>query len=636
MADILKKILLSGRYVLVGLLVAFFVANNPFESKKTIVTENIELNTLETVQITEISESASQAFLSRKTARTGEEIVVKVKLIDNLNKPAANHEVDIISSEKTDIIYSNQSATDQNGQINFFVSNTKESISELTIIDLSSDKTLDIRPILAFVATDTSSEIELAAESDLNAFKVEGLDEQVKAGDSQSITVTAIDEDGFIVTDYVGTIIFSSTDESATLPNDYTFKTSDQGEHTFSLGIKFVTPGFQTVTLTDEDQGNISGEIETEVVTEFSDLEEETDYESDFESEDFQREGDFELISPASGYYSENDIEVVGEADYGFTAVIYLNEEEAGRTEVESDDTFSYTIEDLEDGEYEFYVDIIDIETDSNGDEQETIEETSNGETIIIDTSAPELVSLTVDPEKNSYEKEEKVSITVLSEKNLDEASLVFNEEVTSLIESSTKGKYEGEIAMPSEEGDFTLDINLKDELGNEASFRDEFTFTVAGGGNVESGASGLTATPQEGAITLSWEPAEMENPVSYYVIYFGPYPEALYASEDTYDSSTYWTIQNLDGESEYYFAIAPVDVEGNEGGKSEVIKGIPLAKLIANEIPQTETEPEISNTEMPSESPDTGPEIFYLLLLSLMGATAFSGIKSLAYSKRI
>jgi hypothetical protein len=72
-----------------------------------------------------------------------------------------------------------------------------------------------------------------------------------------SITVTALDSYGNLVTNYAGTIHFTSSDELASLPADYTFTSADGGQHTFS-GVVLWQTGTQTITATDTQTGNIS------------------------------------------------------------------------------------------------------------------------------------------------------------------------------------------------------------------------------------------------------------------------------------------------------------------------------------------------------------------------------------------
>jgi uncharacterized delta-60 repeat protein len=66
-----------------------------------------------------------------------------------------------------------------------------------------------------------------------------------------SVTLTVEDAYGNVVTGYVGTVHFTSSDGSATLPADYTFTAADAGVHTFSNGFMLRTRGKQTLSVTD-------------------------------------------------------------------------------------------------------------------------------------------------------------------------------------------------------------------------------------------------------------------------------------------------------------------------------------------------------------------------------------------------
>jgi hypothetical protein len=56
-----------------------------------------------------------------------------------------------------------------------------------------------------------------------------------KAGVPFAITVTALDAYGNVCPSYAGTVHFASTDPSAILPKNYTFSSTNQGRHTFSV-----------------------------------------------------------------------------------------------------------------------------------------------------------------------------------------------------------------------------------------------------------------------------------------------------------------------------------------------------------------------------------------------------------------
>jgi hypothetical protein len=69
-------------------------------------------------------------------------------------------------------------------------------------------------------------------------------------GSAFSLTVKVKDRDDAIRTGYLGTVHFTSTDVSATLPANYMFVSGDNGVHTFS-GVVLRTGGSQTITVSD-------------------------------------------------------------------------------------------------------------------------------------------------------------------------------------------------------------------------------------------------------------------------------------------------------------------------------------------------------------------------------------------------
>jgi hypothetical protein len=77
------------------------------------------------------------------------------------------------------------------------------------------------------------------------------------AGAPFNVNVTVLDASGSPVTDYTGTLHFSSSDGAALLPAAYTFTTSDNGAHLFSLTLNTVGP--QTVTVIDVSTAGLSG-----------------------------------------------------------------------------------------------------------------------------------------------------------------------------------------------------------------------------------------------------------------------------------------------------------------------------------------------------------------------------------------
>ena len=88
-------------------------------------------------------------------------------------------------------------------------------------------------------------------------YTVSGFTSPTTAGAAHNVTVTAHDAFGNVATGYTGTVHFTSSDASATLPANYTFTGGDAGTHVFSVTLK--TAGTQSITATDTVTGTITG-----------------------------------------------------------------------------------------------------------------------------------------------------------------------------------------------------------------------------------------------------------------------------------------------------------------------------------------------------------------------------------------
>ena len=94
------------------------------------------------------------------------------------------------------------------------------------------------------------------------AVVLSGLGQTVPAGSSQSVTVTVVDANGNPVFNYVGTVVFTSSDGQAELPANYTFLPADQGTHTFA--VEFDSGGAQTITVEDVANSSLNASDQRE------------------------------------------------------------------------------------------------------------------------------------------------------------------------------------------------------------------------------------------------------------------------------------------------------------------------------------------------------------------------------------
>jgi hypothetical protein len=92
-----------------------------------------------------------------------------------------------------------------------------------------------------------------------------GLVAPVTAGQAGTVQVTAMDAFGNVATGYLGTVHFTSTDPSATLPADYTFTAADAGRRVFTNGVVLRTSGSRTVTVTDTGNASLTDSLSVTV-----------------------------------------------------------------------------------------------------------------------------------------------------------------------------------------------------------------------------------------------------------------------------------------------------------------------------------------------------------------------------------
>src|SRR5262249_52291674 len=80
----------------------------------------------------------------------------------------------------------------------------------------------------------------------------------VLPGQPFPVTVSILDQNKSVVTNYFCTVHFTSNDpeKGVVLPPDYTFVASDQGVHTFMVTL--ITRGSRTVTVTDTADSTIT------------------------------------------------------------------------------------------------------------------------------------------------------------------------------------------------------------------------------------------------------------------------------------------------------------------------------------------------------------------------------------------
>lgn len=101
------------------------------------------------------------------------------------------------------------------------------------------------------------------ARAALTELRMTDLPAKVAKEAGLNLTVTAY-EGGSVMTNYTGTVHFTSTDPSVTMPADYTYVLGDQGTKTFNLGLYFGSTG--TYQIKVEDLVAIISDIQAGIV----------------------------------------------------------------------------------------------------------------------------------------------------------------------------------------------------------------------------------------------------------------------------------------------------------------------------------------------------------------------------------
>jgi hypothetical protein len=124
------------------------------------------------------------------------------------------------------------------------------------------DVTGDGRPDLAIVNSNSGSVTVIGSTPHTAThFQLHAVPASATAGDTFQVTITALDDTGNPVPDYMGTVSLSSDDAQGVLPPAYTFALTDGGSHTFDVSLR--TAGSHTVSIAT-DFGTLSAPVQVD------------------------------------------------------------------------------------------------------------------------------------------------------------------------------------------------------------------------------------------------------------------------------------------------------------------------------------------------------------------------------------
>jgi len=589
----------------------------------------------------EVSEISSKIESSKLvgTANGIDKIYFTVELKDKLGNPIKSHEVRVVSSRAEDAIQliSETQFTDSDGKILFSVASSKKGVSVYSFLDTTSNKVLKKRIEIAYdtipnAGGDTPT--AYAATGEVEKFIFENLPASISTNADTNFTLSAVDAEGNVVLNYSGTVHFSAEGTNsvyASLPNDYTFDVDlDTGSHNFSglQTLNFAQEGIYNIVATDLSDFTIRGD--TELTVGASSTQHSTDNQK---QPDSSSNNDLKITSPTSGTYSSNELVINGTAPLaGATIQIFDNGTNIGSSEVESDNTFSYTPSATIDGPHEFHVTM----QDSDG----TNLKTSDKINITIDTIPPKVEKVEFSPSSN-IKAGDVINVVVTSEENVFQGAVVFNIDIAELKkDAKNPTKYSASIQAPDKPGTYPIDIILVDELGNEGSYENVTTLEVGknGEGNLSktnktitpdkdnlptenqapSDVFGVKATSSDSKITLSWQASTDDSTIVKYKIHYGLTPANLNQTIETFNNKTTWYIPNLTNGNEYFFSLTAIDNNGVESDNmSSIISAIPFGSASVFVPPEKPVTNVISHQVAPKLQ-SSGPEELWFVLLSL------------------
>lgn len=507
----------------------------------------------------------------------------RVRLSDNFGNPIRGKSVQVFSSRNTDIV-NHDLTTDANGLILGRTISQAPGISVLTaVVD---GKVLFEKPeVVFYLAENTHSMPSVGAddgglgkflkaqlfddtESDAIArFELEKPPGVLKAGETYSFTVRAVDIDGNVVPNYFGNIRFTSTDSKAVLPTDYKYDEQDQGIHQFSLAFTFNTPGRHSITVVDLADFRITGEIEFQV-----------------EGEGDPNEGgdgpSIEILTPTPGTYRSARVSITGKA-VGVETVRLVD----GPTlliddlPVDESGNFVYQTPALANGVHKFQA----------YDSAQTVN--SEEVVITIDRLPPRVMAVELSPPP-PYDPNQDFQLSIKASEPLSRATCVL-EEVRYDLEASGD-KFVTTMQAPAQCGEYIIGCKVADILGNELDEPNAAKITVCKpetGIEIDGGTGGADGDGDgdllpvddkptgpvrptavinlhvkaitETRVTLQWDPSIDDKGIDHYRVEYGTNAVSLGSFDETPDNRTRWYVDNLEPGTHYYFRVIAVDTEG-------------------------------------------------------------------------
>lgn len=522
-------------------------------------------------------DAQSTLVASPNSVRSGGKDVVTVTTVlrDRYDNPVSGRPIALMSSRGTDSIQSITGQTDSEGRMVWKVTPSQSGLMTLIPYDIISSKQLMLRADVAVGSTsrlqsaltgferggNTALAADFPATADLSSTVVDRFVLELPQGvtDVQSnelfgMTIRAV-RGNETVRGYVGTLVVESSDPDAELPKKgedpnsplagrIDMRSVDQGLRSLSLIFLLRRNGPQTITVYDKNDPSIRGEITLNVLR-----------------GDGTAGGNIVIIDPPNrSRIKGHTVMLQGRAP----SLVNLTVKGGLRpVDAESD----------EEGVFR-----VSVELHPDNQEATLFVESENGtyesepHYIFIDTTAPAIKTIFIDPEEGSTDSPSVITVT--SEPDLASVTATVQEKEVPLTETGS-GLYVGSVTAPKEVGTYDVTVKATDSVGNETTMLTKWTVAPSEVPRV----IGVTAESQPLKVALRWEKVDTV-PVKEYVIYIADQsdPTNYLYSIPTKEPVLSAVIADLPLGRTYHFSLTAVTTDGKESSeKSEFAVASPI-----------------------------------------------------------
>jgi hypothetical protein len=297
------------------------------------------------------------------------------------------------------------------------------------------------------------------AAGTLDHFEVVLGNTSAKVGVALDITISAVDKNNEIITDYSWDIlVFSESDAQAEFPSDlaensYSFTAANEGSVKFENAVKFQNVWKQDIYVYDLNDENILGiaEIDISAKEVLSDIE-------------------ILILSPENWVtLGKNNITVSGSTQKNHQVRVVLNNDQDYFTTSNAEGIFEKEIDAMQQWMNAIQAFVLNADDKVIG-ESKRID-------IKINSDVPELKKFTITP-TGSVQAETELSMELVSNTGLSKVQVIINDIITTL-EETKDGIYVATSLAPSKAGEYSVDVLLTDEFAHETQERGVETFII-------------------------------------------------------------------------------------------------------------------------------------------------------------